>query len=873
MFRVAIRTDEIRQAVNVPVDKNGFDKGSNEGTVAFGQVKIGRFGRSIDHGSAGLVRPQTDLDIVPMLDGLVRFEPKHFKTDIAAGEIVLGMGKDEFAIFECPNDVHAGFGLRQAFEERRQAFAAFMGLRVVLNVFRLVDNGYGPGFAGLDALQQRSDLVFFRHCHGLQLPKDRVARRASGLSAKSATRRSAASRRLFVVTKKPGFGTLESQQQLRVPIGCDFDLHRFCIERPSGLHCLCRPFAHAGGISTILRTILGKWIDMHESSAEADPVRGSAIPQDTAGNVVLRFALALCGALAGLALYLLIDEKVLSGIHPRVEQWVILFALGFFPILGFALGPLTLRRALPAAVSVAGLASAMAFWAGLRFAESGSHQGFFDHGELFVLPYLILIALFVPVTISWVGNRATWRDHAVLYDIAVRAGLKFLIALVFVGLFWAVFFLSDALLLIVDLSIWKVIRKHDVISFILSFTCAGLAFAVAEEMPWVTEMLRGLLARLFILFVPILALVVGVFVVAVLARGLDMVFDSLSAAGTMLGVACGALVLVAFVVDRDDRRGHLSRLATWSMRLILLMLPVVAAIAIYALWLRVGQYGWTPSRLLAVCIAAYITLWALACAGFALFGRKWPNRIRSVNVAALVSAILVVLVWFSPVLNAQRISANSQVDRLLSGKVSLGEFDFRPLKEKWGKAGQAGLESLRTTTDHPQHAKIVSELEHFLAGQSRNQSSNRQTVNPAEKALAAILAAVPTRPIGRALPKMGAIESNRGDLWGIENLKKDCDAGQDGKPGEGCFAVFANFMLDREGEEILLVGHRHKLVLNAVLLAKTPSGTWRQQNIAYRRTGDPAAALDHVRNGTFAVAPPRVTEFSAGDFRIVPSGE
>lgn len=612
---------------------------------------------------------------------------------------------------------------------------------------------------------------------------------------------------------------------------------------------------------------------MQESSVETDLKPGNVTPQDNAGNLVLRIGLAICGALAGLAFFLLVDEKVLSDFHPRVEQWVTLFAIGFFPVLGFALGPLPLRQALPAAAVVAGLVSTIALWAGLRFAESGSHQGFFDHAELFVLPYLVLIALFIPVTISWVGNRATWRDHAVLYDLAVRAGLKFLIALAFVGLFWAVFFLSDELLKIVDLSIWKVIRKHDVVSFMLSFTCVGLAFAVAEEMPWVTEMLRGLLARLLTLFVPVLAIVVAVFVVAVLARGLDVVFDSLSAAGTMLGVACGALVLVAFIVDRDDRRGRQSRLAGWSMRLILLMLPVVAAIAIYALWLRVGQYGWTPSRLLAVCIAAYITLWALACAGFALFVRGWPDRIRSANVAALVSAIFVVLAWFSPVLNAQRISTNSQVDRLLSGQVSPDKFDFWPLKEKWGHAGQAGLDRLRAAADHPQFALITAELERLQTSKTRYQFGNREPENRAEVIMAEILADIPTRPAGRSLPKATDIKMNQSDVWWLENLKKDCDAGSVDKSGEGCFAVFADFMLEREGEEILLVGHRAGSGLDTILYARTKSGTWHQQNVIVRRSGNAADALDHVSAGTFAVEAPSVRQFTAGDFRIVPAAE
>ena len=66
----------------------------------------------------------------------------------ALGTVAVGEGAD---------DVHARVGFRQAGEERGQAFAAFVRLRVVLDVLRLVDDGGGSRVARFDALEELAD--------------------------------------------------------------------------------------------------------------------------------------------------------------------------------------------------------------------------------------------------------------------------------------------------------------------------------------------------------------------------------------------------------------------------------------------------------------------------------------------------------------------------------------------------------------------------------------------------------------------------------------------------------------------------------------------------------------------------------------------
>ena len=100
-----------------------------------------------------------------MLHGLPVLEAEDLEPDAPGGEIVLGVAEDEIAILEGADDVHARICRRQALEQGREPLAALPGLRVVLNVFRLVDHGDRVRVSGFDAFEQGADFIFVRCRH------------------------------------------------------------------------------------------------------------------------------------------------------------------------------------------------------------------------------------------------------------------------------------------------------------------------------------------------------------------------------------------------------------------------------------------------------------------------------------------------------------------------------------------------------------------------------------------------------------------------------------------------------------------------------------------------------------------------------------
>ena len=112
--------------------------------------------------------------------------------------------------------------------------------------------------------------------------------------------------------------------------------------------------------------------------------------------------------------------------------------------------------------------------------------------------------------------------------------------------------------------------------------------------------------------------------------------------------------------------------------LCLLCLPVLVLLAGYSTWLRIAQYGLTPSRVLAILLVAVIFAHCMAAVWAVVVPqRQWLWSVRRTNpVIALLTVALLLAIhtpWFSPL----KISASNQVARVLSGKTPVDMFDAR----------------------------------------------------------------------------------------------------------------------------------------------------------------------------------------------------
>jgi len=354
-------------------------------------------------------------------------------------------------------------------------------------------------------------------------------------------------------------------------------------------------------------------------------------------------------------------------------------------VFAFALaltGPLRVEQSLRAAVLLAVSVAVLISLAGLRF--EAARQFLDDPSALVIAGVLVLFAM--PFVCLLLSVRTRVFDYAALFDTSWAIVVRYLAGWLFVGAFWAVVFLSNGLLELVGIDVIDALFGIDWLRFALSGAMLGLGLAVAHEFRAYVSPL--LILRLLRLLLPIFLAVVVVFLLALPLRGLTQLFGDFSSAATLMAVAIAAISLISIALDRDDRAGINTFGMKLAARALALIVPVIAGFALWAVVLRVQQYGWTPERVLAATCASVLFVYGVSYGFAAVSGRGWRTAIRRANVRMAVLVLAVAALWLTPVLYPERIAAQSQLARFLDGAASADQLPLWELSREWGFAGE-----------------------------------------------------------------------------------------------------------------------------------------------------------------------------------------
>ncbi|SEO93399.1 protein of unknown function [Salinihabitans flavidus] len=460
----------------------------------------------------------------------------------------------------------------------------------------------------------------------------------------------------------------------------------------------------------------------------------------------LRGTLAAIGAAAGLAMWGLVDFLPERISDQRLLLLLASFAFGFFAILLVLAGPARPMRAAGAAAVLSAPAALLLFWASLRY---DTVEPFLERG-LVLAAWGVMLFVATPFAATWLERRARWRDYARLFDNAWSIVVCYAAAWIFTAIVWGVLFLSDALLGMVGITVIGDLIDLDPVPYLLTGLTLGLALAVVHEL---RDFLSPyLVLRLLRLLLPVVVVVVAIFILALPLRGLSGLFGDVSVAATLMAVAIAAITLLTTALDTDDAqavRAPVMRLAAQGLAL---LLPVLGGLALWAVWVRVAQYGLTPDRIAAVVLAGFILSYALLYAGAVVLRRGWMARIRAVNVGMALALIAVAALWLTPLLNAPRIATWSQVARYEAGRMSADEIGLREMARAWGRAGQDGLDYLRTL-DGSDHAALQAQLAEIESGRDAAERPPLPDSEERRRQRAELRAALVLRPEGAVLPE------------------------------------------------------------------------------------------------------------------------
>jgi hypothetical protein len=415
-----------------------------------------------------------------------------------------------------------------------------------------------------------------------------------------------------------------------------------------------------------------------------------------------RIVMVGLGALSGICLYLLFELLEGGQLPERAILASVVFAAVFFAALLSLAGPMKIVPSALGAVVLALCVAGLVVLTSLRFETV---EDMFD-GPFHFMAGFAISAITLPFLIGLAG--AGWRDYPTLFDGAWGVVVRAAAAGVFTGIVWGVIFLSDQLLQVVGLDVISQLLDIDMVPWIITGATYGLALAVVHELRAYVS--PHLILRLLRLLVPVVLVVMAVFIVALPFRGLSEVFDTLSAGATMLAMVGAGVTLVSVTIDKDDAQATGSAWLAQAARALAAILVIPAALGCYAVWLRVAEYGWTPERLFAALAAGIGLIYGLIYLMAVVRGTGWMARVRQANIGMAGLVVLVAALWLTPMLNAERISANSQAARFAAGEMEISEISPWEYGD-WGKPGEAFLATLRAKAAEPGQAALAAQLE------------------------------------------------------------------------------------------------------------------------------------------------------------------
>ncbi|MEO8530400.1 MAG: hypothetical protein ABI459_04205 [Deltaproteobacteria bacterium] len=571
-------------------------------------------------------------------------------------------------------------------------------------------------------------------------------------------------------------------------------------------------------------------------------------------DIALRIILTIAGAVAGLSGWLIVDylPDYLQG-HERLVLSIATFLGLFFAIFLVATGPLRPFAAVLAALIVAVPATI------LLVTASWSYDNPFDYLEtgLPLVALLIGTGIAVPFTITTLSNRGTWSDYPTLFTEAWNIFTRATAALVFTGIVWAVILMSDQLLRLVGLSMIGDLLKYDAVPALLTGAALGLALAVVHELSaYVTPYL---ILRLLRLLLPLVLVVSLIFLIALPIRGLNGLFGNFSSAFVLMSIAFGALTLVTVALDQRDEDGVDVRWMQLATRALALLVPALAAMAVYAVALRVANYGWTPERLAAMSAALVLLGYGLAYGVAVVRGARWMYLIRRANVWMALATLGLAALWLTPLLNAERISVNSQLARLESGAVPVAAFDLWPVGRAWGRASTLAVARMKEM-NLPEQATLDTRLVALEKATYRfdfeNGAYQPPTFGVAEAR--ATLAKLTVLPAGESLPFSFEVQPEL-----LRRISAGCANIISGQPG--CLAIVGDFLTDQAGPEVMFAYFEYGYSGQVSLAYQSPAGLMFTDIGSVEETD-----FLRLRAGDYTIAPPAIQTLTTGNVTLTP---
>ena len=299
-----------------------------------------------------------------------------------------------------------------------------------------------------------------------------------------------------------------------------------------------------------------------------------------------------------------------------------------------------------------------------------------------------------------------WQNTLTLLLIAVANGLVWLILLLWSGLFELanITFFS------------RLFFETQWFVYLVVGLVTALTVILARQQTRLITAIHKLLALVATGLLPLVSLLALLFLATLPFSGLAVISQRVSAAGLLSALALIQLLLTAMVWEPQKSQLPYPQALRYLILAAIALMPVYALIAGWALWQRIGQYGWTTDRLYGALVVVVLLVWSVGYLVSLLRYRGDPSAsMGKVHLAVSLLGLVLLVSLYTPVLDSWRISVNSHMARYHSGKITADQVSLYMLSRS-GKPGRKALLELQNDAEFTKDAKRARLLTRLIKG-------------------------------------------------------------------------------------------------------------------------------------------------------------
>ena len=466
----------------------------------------------------------------------------------------------------------------------------------------------------------------------------------------------------------------------------------------------------------------------------------------------------LCGLLQGMALYLLylaIQKKFWPGETPAVMRPALMLFLIWPPLLISALGHLSPRRIWQWGLVAAVLLVALGYY---DFWRLGTDlDAVLASRDDAVVPSIpLLLCAISGFFIAQALILAAMQDHKLIagystyFEVAWKLAIQLKFAALFLSLTWMVLWLGSSLFMLIKIDLLKQLLHEEWFYIPVTSLAFACAFHLTDVRPQIVTGIRSLLLVLMSWLLPLATLIVGGFLLSLFWTGFAPLWATRHASSVLLGAAALLIILINSAYQNGQVGKHVAAPLRISARAAALLLSPIILIAIYSLSLRVLDYGWTNSRIIAAACMLIAALYAIGYARAAASRHDWLRQLAPTNILTSIIIIAVLLALFSPLADPTRLSVASQLQRLQNGKVDATQFDYGYLRFSGHRFGVTALQQLDSAPPPAQAAAVRAGI--AAARARKNRWEQNDSDRRAGMTAAVVAGNIQVFPAQRTLP-------------------------------------------------------------------------------------------------------------------------